>query len=190
MRRCLLLFGFVVALSSATTSAAATPPQGKTAAASYTIRTHQGAVSRIGAWRISRDPTIRAAARVFGKPSSRTLKESYLCQVDWRRLRLRIYFANFGVTPRGQSTCSPSVGKAGSFTVRGRRFRTWEGLRVGHRSNTILDRHHSAEFRRGTWWLRTAVSPFGDEAEYPVVEALVADGRVRILRGRIGAAGE
>ena len=105
-------------------------------------------------------------------------------------MRLRIYFANFGVTPPGETTCSSSVGQAQSFTVRGRRFRTWEGLRVGHRSDSILDRHHSAEFRGGTWWLRTAISPFGDESEYAVVEALVADGRVRILRGWIGAAGE
>jgi len=61
---------------------------------------------------------------------------------------------------------------------------------VGHRSETILDRHPYAEFRRGTWWLRTAVSPFGDESEYAVVEALVSRGRVRALRGWIGAAGE
>jgi hypothetical protein len=36
----------------------------------------------------------------------------------------------------------------------------------------------------------TAISPFGDESEYPVVRALIAGGRVRALAGWIGAAGE
>ena len=47
--------------------ASAAPPQGDAAAAKYTIRTSQGYVARIGAFRIRRDPTIRAAARVFGR---------------------------------------------------------------------------------------------------------------------------
>jgi hypothetical protein len=160
------------------------------AATSYTIRTSGGSVARIGAFRIRRDPTIGAAARVFGQPSSRKLASGNSCLVDWRRLRLRIDFVNLGGYLPGQTTCTSSVGRAQSFTVRGRRFRTWEGLRVGHRSESILDRHPSAEFRHRTWWLRTAVSPFGDQSEYPVVDALVSGGRVRILRGWIGAAGE
>jgi hypothetical protein len=183
-----VLLGVVVVLCPATARAAA--PRGEVAAASYTIRTSGGYVARIGAFRIRRDPTIRAAARVFGPPSSRILTGSGTCQVDWRRLRLRIYFENFGGTAPGETTCSASVGRAQSFTAGGRRFRSWEGLRVGHRSATILERHHSAEFRRGSWWLRTAISPFGDESEYAVVSAIVSDGRVRVLRGWIGAAGE
>ena len=183
-----VLLGFAVVLSPAT--AGATAPRGEAAAASYTIRTSGGYVARIGAFRIRRDPTIGAAIRVFGPPSSRILKGNSACQVDWRRLRLRIYFANFGGTTAGETTCSASVGRAQSFTARGRRFRTWEGLRAGHRSATILERHHSAEFRRGSWWLRTAISPFGDESEYAVVSAIVSGGRVRVLRGWIGAAGE
>jgi len=57
-------------------------------------------------------------------------------------------------------------------------------------SSRVADLHPSAELRRGTWWLRTAVSPFGDESEYPVVQALVSRGRVQALSGWIGAAGE
>jgi hypothetical protein len=36
----------------------------------------------------------------------------------------------------------------------------------------------------------TAVSPFGDQSEYPVVNAIVSGGRVTALAGWIGAAGE
>jgi hypothetical protein len=163
--------------------------QAEATASSYTFRTSRGFVVRIGAFWTRRDETIAAAERVFGRASSRKLARGQ-CQVDWRGLRLRIYFANFGGPRPGQTICSPTVGKAQSFTIRGPRFRTWEGLRVGHRSATVLDRHRAAEFRRGAWWLRTAVSPFGDESEYAVVSALPSDGRIRVIKGWIGAAGE
>jgi hypothetical protein len=183
-----VLLGVVAVLCPPSAGAAA--PHGEAAVASYTIRTSGGYVARIGAFRTRRDPTIRAATRVFGPPSSRILRGNNACQVDWRRLRLRIYFANFGGTTSGETTCSASVGRAQSFTARGRRFRTWEGLRVGHRSATIIERHPSAEFRQGSWWLRTAISQIGDEHEHAVVSAIVSGGRVRILRGWIGAAGD
>ena len=160
-----------------------------TAEAAFTIRTSEDSVTRIGSFRIARDASIGAAVRAFGKSSSRKL-EGEGCQVDWRRLRLRIYFANFGAYPAGLTTCSSSVGLAQSFTVRGRGFRTWEGLRPGARSSAVRERHPNARFRRGTWWLRTATSRFGDGSAFPVAEAIVSGGRVRVLRGWIGAAGD
>jgi hypothetical protein len=187
-----LLLGVVLLAFSSllpTTASDAHERRAEATASSFTIRTSQGFVVRIGAFRTRRDETIAAAERVFGRASSRKLTSGQ-CQVDWRELRLRIYFANFGGVRPGQTTCSATVGKAQSFTVRGARFRTGEGLRVGHRSGTVLDRHHAAEFRRGAWWLRTAVSPFGDESEYAVVSALPSGGRIRAIKGWIGAAGD
>ena len=169
--------------------AAAAAPHSSVAAVDHTIRTSDGYVARIGAFRLRRDPTIGAAARAFGQPSSRKLTIGG-CRVEWRQLRLRIDFANYGGHAPGQTTCSSSVGRAQSFVARGRRFRTWEGVRVGQRSESIVDRHSSAMFRRNSWWLRTAVSPFGDESEYAVVRAITANGRVVALGGWIGAAGE
>lgn len=160
------------------------------AQSSFTIRTSGGYVAAIGAFHPSRSPTLAAAMRVFGAPSSRRLTSTVSCQVDWRRLRLRITFANLGGHGPGQTTCTPSVGRAQSFRARGSRFRTVAGLRVGQRSASIVERHPSAEFREGKWWLVTAVSPFGDESEYPVLHASVSGGRVRSLAGVIGAAGE
>ena len=160
------------------------------AARSFTIKTSRGYVARIGSFRPSRNPLLSSALRTFGHPSSRRLRGDNVCDVEWRRLRLRITFANFGGPRPGETTCSSSVGRAQSFVARGSRFRTWEGLRPGARSSSILERHPSAEFRQGSWWLRTAVSPFGDEEEYPVVRAVVRDGRVRALSGWIGGAGE
>lgn len=170
--------------------AVARSPEAVASARSYTIRTSDGAVTRIGAFRPRRDPTISGAERVFGTASSKELTKYGGCRVEWRRLRLRILFYNFGGHGPGETTCTPSVGRSQSFSVRGTRFRTWRGLRVRHRSDTILDRHPNAEFRRRTWWLKTAVSPFGDQSEYPVVNAIVSRGRVRSIAGWIGAAGE
>jgi len=147
-------------------------------------------VSRIGAFRPRRDPTVGAAIRVFGTPSTRDLTRSNGCRVQWRALRLRVLFYNFGGAPVGQTTCASGVGRAQSLTIRGRRFRTWKGLRVGMASDRIPELHPAAEFRQGSWWLRTATSPFGDGSEYGVLRAIVGDGRVRAFAGWIGAAGE
>jgi hypothetical protein len=168
---------------------AATPAAGQSPSV-HTIRTSDGSVARIGPFRPSRDPTVGAAVRAFGRPTSRTLTSPESCRVEWRRLRLRIVFVNLGGNAPGQTTCGASSGRAQSFTVRGSRFRTWAGLRVGRPSAEIRTRHPSATFRDGAWWLRTAVSPFGDESEYAVVSAIVAGGRVRALAGWVGAAGE
>jgi hypothetical protein len=159
------------------------------AAQRFVIRTSDGYVARIGSFRPSRNPTIASAVRTFGAPSSRRLDGS-ACSVRWRRLKLKIVFANFGLAPPGQTTCSPSVGRAQSFTARGSRFQTWNGLRPGLPTSSILARHSEAAFRQNAWWLRTAVSPFGDNGEYGVVRALVGSGRVRAITGWIGAAGE
>jgi hypothetical protein len=164
-------------------------PAATAGAATSTIRASKHAVTRIGTFHTRADATVGAAVRAFGTPSSRKL-EGEGCRVDWRRVKLRIYFANFGAFEPGLTTCSSRVGLAQSFTVRGRSFRTWKGLRPGDRSSAVRERHPGARFRRGSWWLRTAKSRFGSESSYPVVEALVSGGRVRVLRGWIGAAGE
>lgn len=162
-------------------------PASALAAESFTIRTKGGSVARIGSFKMSKDPSLAAAMRVFGAPTS--MKRVYGisgCNVTWRKLRLKIEFANFG----GQSACEPSYGAAQSFTARSARFRTWEGLRPGQRSRTIPEKHKSAVFRNGAWWLRSAYSPFGDGEEYAVVSAIARGGRVIALKGWVGSAGE
>jgi hypothetical protein len=162
----------------------------RTRSATFTIRASGGYVTRIGGFRPGTNPTIAAAERVFGPASSRDLGKYNDCRVTWSAFRLRINFANFGGHGPGETTCTASVGRSQSFSVRGSGIRTWKGLRVGQRSKVIRKRHPGAEFRRNTWWLKTAVSPFGDNSEYPVVSAIVARKRVKAIAGWIGAAGE
>ena len=160
-------------------------------AALHTITISRGTVTRIGAYRPLRDPTIAAAERVFGPSSSRQVGRHGDCRVDWRRLRLRITFEKLGGPDPGETTCAGTVGQAQWVTVRGRAFRTWKGLRVGHRSATIPERHPTAGFVNHSWWLKTARrhSGGGFYDDYPVVEAIVSDGRVTMITGWIGAAG-
>lgn len=158
---------------------------------SLTIETRQYFISRIGSFRPQRDSRLSAARRAFGRPSRVGLRGS-TCRVDWRRLRLRIYFENFGVRRPGQTTCTSSVGKAQSFVARGPRLRTVRGLRVGQRSSEIRVKHPDAEFQEGFWALVLAQFPFGveDAGPSPVLSALTRDGRVSALAGYIGGAGE
>lgn len=178
----------LVALIAPSAAAAGEPGGAFAAAASYTIKPRDGYVVRIGPFRPRRDPSVGAAERAFGAPSSRRERGDSACVVRWSSIRLKILFANFGAP--GESTCAADIGRAQSFAARGKRFVSWKGLRVGHRSSTIRDRHPVAERRRHGWWLRSAVSPFGDGSRYAVVRAAVSDRRVSALTGWIGAAGE
>jgi len=167
-------------------------PAGAPAAPSaLTIVTRDFQVSRIGPFRAAQNPRLSSAIRAFGRPSRRKLDGS-TCRVEWRGLRLRIAFENFGLAPPGQTTCTPSVGAAQSFSARGSRFRTVNDLRVGQPSSTIPIKHPDAERQpAGFWALVLATYPFGDNDEpAPVLNALVMGGRVTAFTGYIGGAGE
>jgi hypothetical protein len=158
------------------------------ASAAFTINVGRFNVSSIGDFRPSRGDSISAAERVFGPSTSRRQNSDSSCRVRWSRLELEILFVSFGAP--GTNLCQGSAAHAQSFKVRGKRFRTWHGLRVGMREAAVRRRHSGAEFRRGAWWLKTAVSPVGDGSEFAVVDAKVRGGRVSVLRGWIGAAGD
>jgi hypothetical protein len=159
------------------------------ASAAFTINVAHVSVSSIGDFRPSRDASIPAAERVFGPASSRRETSDSSCLVRWKRLRLEILFVSFDAP--GPSRCRGTIGHAQTFKVRGKRFRTWHGLRVGQPEAAVRRRHPGAKFRQGAWWLKTAVSPFGDpNAEFAVVDAKVRNGSVSVLRGWFGAAGD
>jgi len=141
----------------------ASPASGQAATTSaFTVVTRDFYVSRIGPFRPAQNPRLSAAIRAFGRPSSRKLDRS-TCRVDWRRLRLRIYFANFGGVRPGQTTCTSSVGRAQTFVARSSRFRTVRDLRVGQPSSSIRLKHPDAEFQPGGFWaLVLGTFPFGD----------------------------
>jgi hypothetical protein len=166
-----------------------TPPADAQTGA-FTIRTDDGAITRIGAFRtFGRDGgTPARATAVFGRPSSIDPigDGSDACRVRWRRLRLNATFANFGI----ESACSPQGGRLQAATIRSAQFRTTRGVRVGSDSSTIPTKHRSARFMEGAWWIASITPPFGDEEEIATVSAIVGNGRVRALKLWVGAAGD
>ncbi len=76
------------------------------------VRVSGGTVSRIGPFRIGRNPTPAGARGAFGPPSVARELGDDACRADWRGLRLRVLFANFGLPPAGQTVCGPRGGFA------------------------------------------------------------------------------
>jgi hypothetical protein len=179
----------LVALASACPGAAAKP---------LVLRAAHNRVTAIGPWKIhqgARHSTVYLAnaIRALGRPSSRRVI-SYYCRVSWRRLGVIAHFTTLGGMRPGQTMCTPSVGLIDRLVIRGRRWRTWRGLRIGAPSDTIPDHHHAATFEHGAWTLARWINPgIGDVAPgtpQPMVTAAVHGGRVSAFRVWIGAEGE
>ncbi len=179
MRRLILALA-VLSLAPATASAAP-----------YVIRiSDSGTVTKIGPFKPGQNSSLGRAVRAFGEPDSRREIDATLCAVRWRSPDLRIFFANFGGVPEGETVCSNRHGFAQTFAARGRRFASWGGVRPGMRSKEVPQHHPDATRHRRSWWLETFVYPFGEERPSPVVKAAVRRARVTALIGYIGGAGE
>ena len=162
-----------------------------------TIRWAGGQVTHVGSLRTTssrtRSPTLARAIAAFGRPSSRKLRSTESCEVNWGALGLRATFVNLGLAPPGTTTCTPSVGKLQVATIRGRGFRTQRGLHVGDSTARLKALHSGARFRQGSWWLATAPAVMGDVEpgeRFPIVRAITQGGKVARFALHIGAAGE
>src|SRR3954471_544916 len=81
-------------------------------ASALTIRADQSRVTQLGSFHTSSD--LGHAIHAFGRPSSRHhVTGKSLCHVAWRKLKLRIEFANFG----GPDACTKHGGQAQSFSI-------------------------------------------------------------------------
>jgi hypothetical protein len=146
-----------------------------------------GGVLAVGDFKPQRDPTYGAAVAVFGEPArERPRFGGSVCVVNWPGAGLRINFANFGVG----SACDRGRGRSQTARAYGSRWRTRRGLKVGARLRRLRRLYPRASRHGRSWWLVTAVSPFGAGGRYPVLAAVVRGGHVRSFKLRIGAAGE
>jgi hypothetical protein len=174
---------------------AAWPAPSAQAAPRQVLRAQNNQVTAVGKWKIDqRYPRttvgLNHAIRAFGQPSSRR-RVSYYCRVTWRKLGIVARFTTLGAIPAGQTTCTPSVGLIDSLRITGAQWRTWEGLRIGAATDSILSHHKLAEFEFGRWTLARKFNPFGESpGMVPMVTAEVRGGRVVALRAEIGAQGE
>ncbi len=72
------------------------------------------------------------------------------------------------------NSTSPVLWEPGRATARATRHLRIASPGAARTPPSIPDHHPNAKFTRGSWWLITAISAFGDESEYPVVQALVS----------------
>ena len=163
----------VVAFLLVTVAATAT-------AASRTIRWANGKVTNIGALKITRQATIGAASRAFGRPSRTRLNWLELCEVDWSSIGLRGYFDNLGLTPSHLDNCSPGIGKLPVVTIRGAGFRTPRGLKLGDSVARMRELHPGVRLRGSAWWLASAPHPYGRPGERMAI-ALAKTQRRRVV---------
>jgi hypothetical protein len=162
-------------------------------ARSYTINARGsarsfGEVRAIGDFKPSRDPTLGAAIEAYGDPAAtRSLHGGNGCRVSWS-LGAVVTFANFGTG----SACDPELGRAQRATVRGRTaWHTAKGLHIGDSLRRLRQRYPTASVHGSSHWLVTAVSRIGPRPHrYPVLAAVVRDGKVRSFKLEIGAAGD
>lgn len=118
-------------------------------APSYTIVASGGDIQRIG--KLGGRLRYGDARAAFGRPSSVRVEGVYgtsglnaVCIVRWSRLRLQMAFSKLLVkTPRCERGMPMFEAR-----IRGSRFRTEAGLRVGDSSKAIREKHPGASFQR------------------------------------------
>ena len=152
-------------------------------AQSFTIRVSggsardSGVVTQIGPWSM-RNPTLRRAMQVFGRPSStQALRPGFPglgsadCIATWGGIGLRVVFTTLGFAP---GVCDPNkqVWKAQVTT---NRWTTWSGLRIGDLRSRLFRVHPNRFFRGGVGWvIATKFFPFGPApGRIPSVSATV-----------------
>lgn len=149
-------------------------------------QTGLGSVRAIGDFKPATDPTLRAAIRAFGEPTSAT-GGGEICRVRWSDLGVRIRFQNFG----GRDSCTPRGGLAQkAFLIGDRRWRTPRGLHLGDRLRKLTRLYPRARRTPFGYRIVAGVLPFGEPHPYAVLGARVADRRVRAFTLFIGAAGD
>jgi hypothetical protein len=149
-------------------------------------KTTLGEVRAIGDFTPSRNPTLAAAIRAYGRPTSRR-GGGEICRVRWARLGVTITFQNFA----GVDSCRPRNGRAQRAVVRGERpWRTAKGLRLGDRVELLRRLYPRARRTSRGFRLVEGVLPFGAPRRYSVVGARVGGGRLRAFTLFIGAAGD
>ena len=173
-------------------------------ASMYAIRSQRfGGVRSIGGFRVAPRgrnyaPRLRRARRAFGRPSSVRRGRGWsnsTCRVHWRRLGLRLVFANFG----GRNPCRHGLAQYGNVTGKG--ATSWTAVVGGSAGVTVgTDEAYLADALIGdpdpypgarAWILAEVYVPYGDSGFIPAVRALVnRSGRVSGFDFWIGGAGD
>lgn len=177
MLRRFVLLGSLVALGLGV------PPA---ADAAFVIKASPGGIVSLGGFQPGKDPTLAAAIRRFGHPSSLTGNSGLFgepgsgCTGRWGRRALTIYFQSNRISG---AACVAVAFVTQSVRIQGRyakRWRTTRGLRVGDSTRRVRRLYRTARRHGGSYWLVWRHHPYGGYV--PVLEALTGHGRVYAFR--------
>jgi hypothetical protein len=160
---------------------------------------------RLGAFRISDDPTYAAATRALGPSSSCHVVGNSPSHVvaAWRPLGVSIDLLTYGGIPSGKTGCTaPGLIRVSTVRVTARSWTTSLGLRVGDRVTKLKRLYRRATATNGLhdwygagYWLVTRRGTCLGVCNQrtvtaPVLVAEASGGRVRALVFVVGAQGE
>jgi hypothetical protein len=164
---CLCIFPLL-----ATTTASAAANTAPLANPALVIQANNAGVQNLGGFHPIRNPTVAAAVKAFGRPSSRQQRYGRSgCDVSWRKIGLKITFAYYG---GGGSACRRGIAKTGVIQgTAADRWQTNRGIRIGDSLEQLERRYPNAVEWEGDYWLAIGYSPVGDGGSYPVLAAMV-----------------
>lgn len=173
-----VLLGAVLALGGASARQASAVNASR---ANLVIHANNSGVLGLGHFHPKRNPTVGAAVSAFGRPSARRPRyQGEGCEVFWRRIGLKLYFANYGGGGH-RAACEARKGVAKSAVIRGPRGRRWQtsrGLRLGNSLERLESLYPNAVEYEGAYWLAVGYTPIGEGGSYPVLAASIRGGEV------------
>jgi len=136
------------------------------------IQANNAGVQNLGGFHPIRNPTVSAAVKAFGRPSSRRPRYGGSgCDVSWKKIGLKITFAYYG---GGGTACRRGIAKTGVIQgATADRWQTSRGIRIGDSLEQLERRYPNAVEWEGDYWLAIGYSPVGDGGSYPVLSATV-----------------
>ncbi|HEY5709889.1 MAG TPA: hypothetical protein VIS51_10875 [Solirubrobacterales bacterium] len=147
------------------------------------IEANDAGVQNLGGFHPLRNPTVGAAVKAFGRPSSRQPRYGGSgCEVSWRKIGLKMTFAYYGGGGGRTAACRANRGVAKSALIQGstaERWQTSRGIRIGDSLEQLERLYPSAVEWEGDYWLAIGFSPVGEDSSYPVLAAMVRSEAVR-----------
>ncbi len=165
-----LSLSLVFAAAAAANTTSRTAPL---AGPALVIQANSAGVQNLGGFHPIRNPTVGAAVKAFGRPSSRLPRYGGSgCDVSWKKIGLKITFAYYG---GGGTACKRGVAKTG--VIQGSaadRWQTNRGVRIGDSLEQLESRYPNAVEWEGDYWLAIGYTPVGEGGSYPVLAATVS----------------
>jgi hypothetical protein len=165
---------------ASTAVANSAPPTEPLVGSVLVIQANSAGVQNLGGFHPIRNPTVGAAVKAFGRPSSRQPRYGGSgCDLSWRKFGLKMTFAYFGGGGK-RAACHRGVAKLALIQEPAAgRWQTSRGARIGDSLEQLERLYPNAVEWEGDYWLAIGYTPVGEGGSYPVLAAKVGGETVR-----------